>query len=350
MTGYYIACLMLGLIIAAFIPAMIAATKQYRFSRWYLYSLCLFPFALVHSVLLKKPSHFIRIYMSDKNNPSARKKKLYAVAAAKKHRRSISFSHIFAVFFSKLIFGAFIALALFAIFRTFIYDTPLLRVTCVGFAIIFSVLMSIVEICELSRLPITADEITKRALLILLYSIACSLPMFLIKTYILDKTLAQYSDFFTFFCAVISMTVFILLILRRQSVYYSFFSHFSDYCIISILAYAIYSAITLILLSTSVTRPFINLVAMPMQVLNLKNLADSVYIHNLSYIYSSALAHLLVEIIIFFSGLSCRDFKRKELAARIEYRSAAFRMSRKRILRRHIPEMESTRIMPLQNI
>lgn len=350
MTGYYIACIILGLITAAFVPAMIAANKQCRFSKWYLYSLCLFPFALVHAILLRKPSYLIRVYMSDKNDPSVRKQRLYGSVPVEKRRRSIVPAHICAVFFSKLIFGAFIALAFFALFRTFVYDTPLLRVTCANFAIVFSVLLSIVEICELSRIPMIADEITKRALFILLYSVLCSLPLFLFKTFVLDKTLAQYSAFFTFLCAAVSMTIFILLVLKRQRVYYSFFSRFFDYCTISVLAYAIYAAITLILLSIPLGRHYINAVAMPMQVSNLKNLADNIHIHNLSYIYSSALAHLLVEIIIFFSGLSCRNFKRKELEARIEYRTAAFRMSRKRILRRHIPKMEAVRIKPLHSV
>ena len=92
-----------------------------------------------------------------------------------------------------------------------------------------------------------------------------------------------------------------------------------------------------------------NMVAMPMQVLSLDNLGDiSTYIPDLSYIYSSALAHFFVEVIILLSGLMCRNYKEKELAARIEYRTNAFRMSRKRILRRHIPNMEKMNINPLR--
>ena len=40
--------------------------------------------------------------------------------------------------------------------------------------------------------------------------------------------------------------------------------------------------------------------------------------------------------------------KRKEFEARVEYRTKAFRMSRKRILRRRIPNMESASIVPLR--
>lgn len=347
-TGYYIACSILGLIIAAFIPAMIAACKQSRFSRWYAYSLVLFPFALAHSILLKRPRHFIGVYLSSKDNPTARKKRLYTAVSAQQQRKSISPPYICAVFFSKLIFGAFIGLAFFAIFRMFVYDTLLLRLICINFAGVFSVMLSIVELCGFSRFPMIADEITKRALIMLSFSVVCSFPIFLIKNLVLDKTLPQYESFFTFLCAAVSMALFILMLLRRQSIYYSFFARFFDYCIISILAYAIYAAITLILLSNTSFRLFINAIAMPMQVLSIHNLADIVNISSLSYIYSSALAHLFVEIVLLFSGLSCCSFKKKELEARIEYRSAAFRMSRKRILRRHIPKMDSARIKPLQ--
>lgn len=351
MTGYYIACSILGLVIAAFIPAMVAACKERRFSRWYIYSVLLFPFALVHSIILKKPKHCIGIYIHDKNDPSRRKKKVYTSVPVEKQRRNITPTYICAVFFSKLIYGAFTGLVFFALFRTFVNDTMLLRITCMNFSLILSVLLSIVEMCGFSRFPLIADEITKRALITAVISVVCSLPLFLLKIFILDKTLPQYSDFFTFACAAASYALFTLILLRRQSVYYSFFSRFFDYCGISMLAYAIWAAMTLILLSLPSMRSLIYAISMPMHILNLKPLADGVYIHNLSYIYSSALAHLLVEIIILFSGLLCRDFKQKEFRARIEYRSAAFRMSRKRILRRHIPKRDSSRLIkPLQSV
>ena len=113
-------------------------------------------------------------------------------------------------------------------------------------------------------------------------------------------------------------------------------------------AYAIYAAITLIMLSTDLARPLINAFAMPMQVLNLENLGHIAYIPDLSYIYSSALAHFCVEIIILLSGLLCRNYKEKEILARVEYRSTAFRMNRKRILRRHIPAMGGDKIVPIK--
>lgn len=350
MSAYIIAYGVILLIIAAFFPAMIAADKEYRFSKWYIYSFLLFPVALVHSLLLKRPIHRIRVHLSDSTSPMQRKVRVFTSVPMKKQRRVITVSHICAIFFSKLIFSICVAVALFTLFRTFVHGTKSLRMACFNMALILSVMMSIVEICHLSRFPLIADEITKRSLIFMMFSVACSLPLFLIKKLIPNSIYSEYSDFFTFFFAVTSMTVFLYLILRKQRVYYTFFSRFSDYTFISMIAYAIYAAITLLLLSMSSARTFIHAIAMPMQVLNIHSLSTVNDALNLSYIYSSALAHLVVEIVILFSGLLCRDFKTKELAARIEYRSAAFRMSRKRILRRHIPKLEGVRITPLQNV
>ncbi|MBQ3022402.1 MAG: hypothetical protein IJD91_03655 [Clostridia bacterium] len=347
---YYMVIAVLVLVILAFIPAIIAACKDLHFSKWYIYSLFLFPIALVHSIIIKRSGfiHTIGVLTTDSKNPADRKKKVYKALPIKDQCRRVSPIFICAVFFSKLIFGAFVALSFFALFRTVNSDIAFLRTACINFAIIFSLMLSIVQICGFSRLPVFADEITKRALIISFYSIVCSLPLYLIKEFVLDKSFAKYADFFTFLCAAVSMLVFIRAILRRQRVYYSAFSRFSDYCVLSIASYAIYAAISLILLSMTAVRPYINTVAMPMQVLSLENLGDISYIPDLSYIYSSALAHFFVEIVILLSGLLCRNFKEKEVAARVEYRTTAFRMSRKRILRRHIPNMDMAKIKPLR--
>ncbi len=347
---YIFAMMVLVLIVAAFVPAIIAACKNLRFTKWYVYSLFLFPIALIHSLCLKKTGfvHKIAVYRTDVKK-AQRTKTVYKTLSVENHKRMVSPVFICAVFFSKLIFGAFVALSFFALFRTLNSDITFLRSACVNFAILFSLMLSIVQICGFSRLPILADEITKRALIFLFYSFICSLPLYLIKEFILDKVLVKYSDFFTFLCAALAMVSFMILLLRRQRVYYGVFSRFSDYCLISMASYVIYAAITLILLSIDVVRPYVNMVAMPMQVLSLENLGEiSTYIPDLSYIYSSAFAHFFVVVIIFLSGLMCRDFKKKEFAARVEYRTNAFRMSRKRILRRHIPSMEKTNINPLR--
>ncbi len=347
---YYLVVAILVLVIAAFVPAIIAACKDLHFSKWYIYALLLFPIALVHSLIVKKSGfvHTIGVLTDDKNSPSGRKKKVYRALPLKNQSREVSPLFICAVFFSKLIFGAFVALSFFALFRTFVSDIPFLRTACINFAIVFSVMLSIVQICGFSRFPVLADEITKRALIISFYSILCSLPLFLIKEFVLDKVFDKYEDFFTFLCSAAAMVIFVLMLLRRQRFYYSVFAKFSDYCIISICAYAIYAAISLIVLSTDLTRPLINAFAMPMQVLNLENLGNISYIPDLSYIYSSALAHFCVAIIILLSGLLCRNYKEKEVLARVEYRSMAFRMNRKRILRRHIPNVDSAKIVPIE--
>lgn len=343
MTGYYIACAVLVFIIAGFFPAMVATCKQHRFGKWYLYSVALFPVALVHSVLLKKPLHCARIYIHDKNDPSKRRKKVYKIVPVEKKRRFVSPTYMCAVFFSKLIFGAFAAIVFFALFRTFVRDTSLLRITCLNFAVVLSLFLSVVEICGFSIFPVMADEITKRALIFTFYSAVCSLPLFAVKTFVLDKLIPQYSEFFAFAISITAFALFLILILRKQQMYYSFFGKFSGYCGISMMAYAVYAAITLIMLSLSLTRDFVCAAALPMRVLSLQPVLE----YNLTSIYSAALMHFFIELIILFSGLSCRAYKQREMEARIEYRSNAFRMSRKRILRRHIPIIDSAKIKPL---
>lgn len=347
MTGYYIACAVLVLIIAGFFPAMIASCREHHFGKWYLYSVLLFPAALIHSVILKKPVHCAGIYIHDKNDPSKRRKKVYKIVPVEKRRRLVAPTYICAVFFSKLIFGAFTAIVFFALFRTFVRDTSLLRVTCLNFAIILSLFLSIVEICGFSVFPMVSDEITKRALIFTAYSAVCSLPLYVLKTFVFDKMLPEYTKFFAFAGAVTAFALFVILILRKQRMYYSFFGKFFGYCGISMMAYAVYAAITLIMLSLSGTREFAIAIALPMRVLSLQPVINEIYSYNLTGIYSSALMHFFIQLIILFSGLSCKAYKYRELEARIEYRSKAFRMSRKRILRRHIPKIDSAKIKPL---
>lgn len=351
LSAYYVAYLTLAILLAAFVPAMFAAGKERRFSKWYVYGVALLPVAFVHSLMLKKPEHIINIYIHDKNNPTRRRKKTYRAVSAEKRSIVISPRHIYAVFFSKLIFGAFVALTIFAVFRTFVYSTDSLRTGCVIFAILFSTMLSIVELCRLSRFPIIADEITKRALIMVWISIVCSLPMYLVKNYVLDNIFpVRYGDFTMFVCTAASFAIFLTLLLKRQSMYYAFFNGFSDYCVLSMCAYAIFAAISLIWMSISNIREFIYAVAMPAQLFNLEYLSGVDVIEKISYIYSSALVHLFVELMILFSGLLCYGFKKKELEYRIEYRSKAFRMSRKRILRRHIPNLDSAGAKPLHKV
>lgn len=340
MSAYYYAYGTLGVLLAAFIPGIIAAGRERRFSKWYLYGILLFPAAFIHSLFLKKPVHKINVIIHDKENPAKVKRKSYSTVAKEKKKITVSPKYIYMVFFSKLIFGAFVAFSVFAVFRTFVYGTDNLRRACVLFAILFSVLLSVVELCRYSRLPRMADEITKRALIMLAFSVVCSLPIFLIKTFLLDKVVEEYQiNFATSVCILISLVVFIVLLTRKQQLYYSVFNRFSDYCMLSIFAYAIYAAITLIWMSMSQVRHLTLAVAMPAQILNIEYFSDVTFLGKLSSIYSAALVHLCIAALLFVSGLVCKGNKRKELERRIEYRSKAFRMSRKGILRRHIPAM-----------
>lgn len=349
MSAYYLAYGTLGVLLAAFIPGILAVGKEHRFSRWYIYGFFLLPVAFVHSLLLKKPIHKINVITHNKENPIKRKRKSYLAVPAEKKKITLSPKYIYMVFFSKLIFGAFVALSVFAVFRTFVHGTESLRMACFVFAFLFSVMLSIIELCRFSRFPYVADEITKRALITLMISLVSSLPIFLIKKFILDNIVPEnYSDFVRFVCTVISFVIFIVLLMRKQQLYYSVFAGFSDYCMLSIFAYAIFAAISLIWMSISDIRHYIYAVALPMQIFNMEYFKGVEIIEKLPYIYSTAFVHLCIVILIFFSGLMCKKYKRKELEARIEYRSKAFRMSRKRILRRHIRKLDGAAARPLK--
>ena len=348
MTGYYIACAILTVLILAFFPAMAAAYKQHRFSRWYVYAVFLLPVAAIHSVLLKKPVRAVGIYVEDKSNPLKRRKKIYKCVPVDKEKITITPKQICAIFFSKLIFGGFMGLVLFAIFRVFTSDSSALRVVCLNFSIVFSLLLGVVEICGFSAVPLIADEITKRALIIFGMSAGCSVPFFFIRVLILDKILPDFRSFNLFICSMAVCALFLIALLQKQRLYYSFFSGFFDYTGISIMAYSVYAAVTLIMISIPPFARLVPLFASHLQLLSLRKIANAIYPGSLSFIYAAALVHLFVGIIILFSGLACYAFKKKEIEARIEYRSAAFRMSRKRILRRHIPVSNSRKVSPIK--
>lgn len=349
MSAYRLAYGTLAVLLAAFIPGIIAAGKEHRFSRWYIYGFFLPLVAFVHSLLLKKPIHKINVITHDKENPTKRKRKSYRAVPAEKKKITISPKYIYMVFFSKLIFGAFVALSVFAVFRTFVQGTESLRMACFVFAFFFSVMLSIVELCRFSRFPHIADEITKRALVTVMISVVSSLPIYLIKKFVLDSIVPQnYSDFVRFVCTIVSFVIFIALLMRKQQLYYSVFARFSDYCMLSIFAYAIFAAISLIWMSISEISRLIYAVAMPMQIFNMGYFKGVEIIGKLSYIYSTAFVHLCIVVFLLFSGLMCKKYKRRELEARIEYRSKAFRMSRKRILRRHIRKLDGAAARPLR--
>ncbi len=334
---YYIVYASLCVLLAAFFPAMVAAKKERSFSKWYVYSVMLFPVSLVHSFLLKSPRHYVNVFFHDKENPAKIKKKTFPAVPTLQKKIVVTPSYIYKVFFSKLLFGAFIGISLFALSRAFVYDTQTLRIACVMFSVIFSAFLSVVEMCRFSRFPMLADEITKRTLFFGAISVCCSLPIILIKGLILDNIVPErYMPAVMFICMILSFGAFLLLLFRMQRIFYSVFDKFSDYCLISIAAYGIFAACSLIWLSISGLQKYIYLFAMPMQIFTTQYLSGVDYIEKLSYIYSSALVHLFIAVILLLSGLLCRRYKRKEFEFRVEYRSKAFRMSRKPILRRHI--------------
>jgi len=338
-TGYNIACLILTLLTVSFVPAIIACHKNHRFSRWYVYSVLLFPIALVHAVLLKKPRYLIGVYIYDEKAPSKRRKRLYSAVPRKKGKPTLKVKYLCAVFFSKLIFGACVAIACFALFRTFANDSAQLRSICVTFALVFSVLLSVVEVLRLSRIPMIADEVTKRSIIMAFLSLACSVPIIVVRELILDKILPEHGEFVMFICIVTSFVLFVIALLSQQRKYYSFFNRFFDYCTISLFSYIIFAAATLIWVSLArVSWNAECIITLPMQILSLDYFSSVGYIKDISRIYSVALIHSIILLVIFISGLMCREFKRKEREFRVEYRSKAFRMSRRRILRRHIPE------------
>ena len=338
---YYIVYTTLCVLLAAFFPAMVAAKRERSFSKWYVYGVLLFPAALIHSFLLKKPRHYVNVFFHDKETPSEIKKKTFQRVPTEQKQVLVTPSYIYKVFFSKLLFGAFVAIAFFALSRAFVYDTEALRVSCILFAVLFSTFLSAVEMCRFSRFPMIADEITKRALIFSVISICCSLPVILIKALVLDNLVAEkYMPAVMFFCMMLSFGAFLFLLFRVQRIFYSVFNKFSDYCLISIASYGIFAAYSLIWLSISGLQKYIYLFAMPMQIFSTQYLSGVEYIVRLSYIYSSALVHLFIAVILLLSGLLCRRYKRKEFEFRVEYRSKAFRMSRKPILRRHIPNLQ----------
>ena len=339
-SAYYYLYGTLGLLLIAFIPAVIAAGKEKSFTKWYVYGAILFPIAFIHSLSLKKPKHRVNIFTHLENNPTEGLKKSYPLVPKAKKKISISQRYLYMVFCSKLIFGAFVGFSVFAIFRTIVHGTDTLMLACGIFSVLFSVMLSIVELCRLSTFPRIADEITKRALIIITCSIVCSLPLHFLKTYVAEAIFPdKHADLVKFLFVLVSFGVFLALLLRRQRIFYSVFSHFRDYTLLSMCAYAMFAAISLVLMSIADLRESVYAVAMPTQVFNMNYLSGAKVIGNLSYIYSSAALHLLVEGIILVSGILCRGFKKREMEYRIEYRSRAFRMSRKIILRRHIPKL-----------
>lgn len=346
MLGYTISCVVLSLIILAFIPAMIASHKSYSFVRWYLYGLLLFPVALIHSVMLNKPVRIVTVYSTGKDGN--RKKRIYRTLPVKKNERRFSLWYVANVFLSKLIFGAFAAFIAFAVIRIYVADTVILRGTCVLFAVVFSVAMMITEIFGFSRVPIFADEMTKRALVILLFSAIISVVMSGVKV-LITSNIDSHREFFRFLCTVVSFIGFLLMLLNMQRYYYSMFSRFFDYCLLTVGSYGMYASVMLVMLSVLQKWRFaIYALSMPMQMFNFSYFADINYFENLPMMYSAALVHIFVVVLILLSGLGCYNYKKKELAYRVEYRSKAFRMSRRQALRRHIPKAGMQTVKPVK--
>ena len=120
MPGFVISAIILSLIVLGFIPAMIASGKGYRFPGWYVYGVILFPVALIHSLLVKKPVFLMNVYSF--TDDGKRKKKSYR-AKINKTERQITFKYICMVFFAKLIFSILAGIVVYAIIRTYNINT-----------------------------------------------------------------------------------------------------------------------------------------------------------------------------------------------------------------------------------
>ncbi len=337
MLGYYISCIVLLLIILAFIPAMVASQKNRSFVRWHVYGVLLFPVALIHSLLIEKPVRLITVHSSAEDNKT-RRKKTYKVFNTVKNDRKISAGYVVMVFAAKLLFGAFVAFVAFAIIRTYTPDSMSLRWITVTFAVLLGVLLSVTEILGLSRTPVIADEMTKRALIILGFSVVISAVMSIVKT-LITSNVDEYREFFGFLCTGIAFVVFCIMLFSMQRRYYRIFYSFFDYCFVSIGSYAMYAAVTLVLVTLlKKGRYLVYALSMPMQLFNFSYFSNVRYIENLTLVYSAALVHSIVMALILLSGLQCYSYRKRELAFRAEYRSKAFRMTRRQALRRHIPK------------
>lgn len=344
MIGYIVSCVVLGLILIAFVPAIIASHKNYSFTAWYFYGVIFFPIALAEAIKLKKPVRKINVLMSGEGRN--RKKKTYLKAYRKKERY-ISFPFILAVFVTKLFFGLFIGLAAYALARMFFNDSPILRGIYISFSLIYAMLLSYTQICEVSTFPVLADEITKRALLIIAISAAASLPMFLLKN-IITVNVSDNREFIRFICTLSAFVIFMALVFRMQRRYYGLFAKFFDYAGISMFAYVFYASVMLVAMSLSKGfRVVANALAMQLQLFNFKYFENIGYIGNLPSIYAAAAVHFVVLLLLAVSGWQCCKYKKKELEYRIEYRTKAFRMSRKRVLRRHVSKA-GTVVKPLK--
>ena len=345
MLEYTVLCIVLSLICLGFIPAMIASAKNYSFLKWYGFGVVLFPVALVSAILLKKPVRIVNV-LSSKDH--SRKRRQYRLINKEKTTERISLGYILAVIFTKAIFSAFAGLIAFALSRVFLNDSVSLRITCVTFGAILTVLLSITEIWGFSRLPILADEITKRALQIFVISAVVSLPMFLAKNFITSH-ITKYQEFVRFLCTLTSFVAFLLLLFRMQRRYYGIFSKFFDYCTISLCSYVVFSAVTMVFLSLSKKiRWAVYAFAMQMQLLNFSYFSEIKHIVNPKSLIVAAVVHLIARVLLLFSGLRCKAYKKKELEYRIEDRTKAFRTSQKRALRRHIPKTGMTMTRPVK--
>ena len=95
---YYIVYASLCVLLTAFFPAMVAAKRERSFSKWYAYSVLVFPVALIHSFLLKKPCHYVNVFFHNKENPSKIKKKIFRTVPTEQKKILVTPSYIYKVF------------------------------------------------------------------------------------------------------------------------------------------------------------------------------------------------------------------------------------------------------------
>ena len=335
MLNIAIAGLITILLILAFFPAMIAAKKKLGFSKWYIYGLFLFPFALKEALSAEKNRHIVRVYAHKGNAVFNSEYRDFPVKSKSTDHGSPTNKQLVQIVLSKGIFAVISGIMLLGALRTFCHPSAVLRLMVSVFAVTVWACLCFLERFNFSRIPLMANEIINRLVRIVIISAIASLPLQLLKKFVFIKLYPQQTDFWMFLFTIISFFLFAFLLLRQESIYYARFDNFFDYCGLSLLSYAAFSSITLVLLSVIDSR-IVYYLAMSLQFFDLNYIEGSGITQILSSIYSAASVHFVIELIILASGLLCLRYKNKEKAFRVEYRSHAVRMSHKPILRRHI--------------
>ena len=333
MLRYVIICTAIFLSAAAFVPAICAARRKRSFTRWYIYGFFLFPIAFIHSLVIPEKAAAVRVFMHKKGAEKA-ECRVYRIKQKNRQNEAVTGRFLACSVLPTALFGLLWAVSLFGISRIFLPDGFWIRLLCGTAGVLCAVFLSAAEIMKLSKAPLIAGEVVRRTVNTVLASLICSLPVYLLEKLLLAVRPQKEMQLWSFLCAAAGAVLFISVLLKIESSYYAVFASFFDYCVISMIAYAMYAAVTLVCMSVS-HADNVYIAAFWLKLFNIDYINDTV-LENASSIYSAAALHLLTEGIILLSGLLCLRYRRKERQFRTEYRSHAVRMSQKPILRKHI--------------